>query len=66
MTRDRTGDDVPEPGEHRCDRGWIDRDNARPCMACRPWLRYHRPPTRAELAAFEARHPKPARRNGGA
>lgn len=59
-TRDRTGELVDDT-EHTCHRGWLDRDNAQPCYLCRPWLRYGRPPTRAELAAFEARHPRPRR-----
>lgn len=67
-TRDRTGEPVdPDPadGGHRCRRGWLSRPSADapvPCLDCRPWLRDRRPPTRAELAAFAARHPKPARR----
>lgn len=24
-------------GEHHCDGGWLDRDNARPCGVCKPW-----------------------------
>lgn len=28
---------VPLPA-HDCDRGWLDYDNARPCLTCRPHL----------------------------
>jgi hypothetical protein len=66
---DRTGepvepDDLAATGDHHCRRGWLTRpavDEPIPCLVCRPWLAERRPPTRAELAAFQARHPKPAR-----
>lgn len=29
----------PDPEPHSCDGGWLDRDAARPCLDCRPWLR---------------------------
>lgn len=68
--RDRTGalvepDDVQALDDHRCRRGWLtspDADQPRPCLACRPWLiPPRRQPTRAELDAFNRRHP-PTRR----
>lgn len=70
MTRDRTGDEI-EPdtlaaaGEHLCRRGWLSSpgaDSPIPCLRCRPWLAWRRPPTKRELAAFAQRHPTPARR----
>lgn len=37
MTLDRTGEPVDdEPCD--CDNGWLDRDAALPCLACKPWL----------------------------
>ncbi|GAA4286192.1 hypothetical protein GCM10022262_05510 [Georgenia daeguensis] len=30
---------LPADPPHTCDGGWIDRDAARPCLTCRPWLR---------------------------
>lgn len=61
--RDRTGD-VVDDGQvlddgHACIRGWADRARAVPCRVCRPWLaeRPARPPTAAELDAFQARWP---------
>lgn len=57
--RDRTGEPIDDhPAEHTCDRGWADEDTRTPCRHCRPWLvaTPARPPTRAELARFTARH----------
>lgn len=55
--RDRNDDLIEDDGsadvhgvQHRCDDGWLDRDVARPCLRCRPWLAERRPPTRDELA----------------
>lgn len=66
MALDRTGEPLqtPDPDEHECGRGWVGNpDDRHPCPSCRPWLvaRPPRPPTKAELAAFEARHPAPKR-----
>lgn len=49
MTPDPRDDDptdrglspTTDPQPHTCDHGWIDRDNARPCLTCKPHLRAH-------------------------
>ncbi|WP_282947837.1 helix-turn-helix domain-containing protein [Cellulomonas endometrii] len=36
---DRGLSPTPQAQPHTCDHGWIDRDNARPCLTCKPHLR---------------------------
>jgi hypothetical protein len=62
MRRDRTGepvDDDQDDNEHRCSRGWLDRDGVqpRPRPVCRPWLAEvpARKPRPDELEALRAR-----------
>lgn len=38
MTDDRDPSDLGLSAPHECDGGWLDRDAARPCLICRPWL----------------------------
>ena len=38
MTNDRDPSDLGLSLPPECDGGWIDRDAARPCLICRPWL----------------------------
>ena len=56
---DWTGElvDDEDTDGHECSAGWIDRERARPCERCRPWLceTPARPPTRAELDELCAR-----------
>lgn len=38
--RDRTGEVLEDDPDdvHDCAGGWLDKDTARPCLICRPWL----------------------------